>query len=84
MVLPVHTDEYLAARKPLLDKWDEARKPYWDRYAAGEITHDEYCDLIEPSLDQYWNEVDPHWIKAGGAKDKRAKYKRPRSALPKR
>lgn len=65
-MMPQHTEEYLKARAPLLQKWDEARKPHWDKYLAGEITHEQYCTLIAPSFKQYSKDLKPHWVEAGG------------------
>lgn len=67
-MLPKQTPEYLAAKAPIKERYDAARAPHWARFCAREITHEEYCRLIHDAWVEYANELEPHWVKAGGCK----------------
>jgi hypothetical protein len=73
MTFPKQTPEYLAAKEALSKVYAEARAPHWKRYCAGEITHSEYCELIDEAYVAYSNDLEPHWVKAGGSKNPKAK-----------
>lgn len=65
--LPTHTEGYLKARAPLLAEFKRSCAPHWERFCRKEISHAEYCELIQPAFAAYSKALDPHWRRAGGA-----------------
>jgi hypothetical protein len=63
--LIVISAEYLRIRADLEKTFAEARAPHWLRFCNKEITHQEYCDLIDEAWIAYANELEPHWLKTG-------------------
>ena len=57
--------EFLEAKARLGKIYDDARAPHWERFCSKEITYDEYCDLIDPHRAQYFNDLNPYWVKTG-------------------
>jgi len=57
--------EYLEAKAKLMQVYDEARAPEWEKYMAGKIDHATYCALIDHAWVAYANALELHWVKTG-------------------
>lgn len=67
---PLRTKEYLAAKRPLLESFFKEVGLFWQQHTNKEISYTEYCNLIQPAWKKYCKELEPHWVNAGGKKDR--------------
>lgn len=73
MTFPKHTPEYVAAKAALQAAYDQARSVPWLMFRMRQLTHAEYCERVDHAYCDYANALEPHWVKAGGSKNQKAR-----------
>jgi len=60
-LFPERTKEWFMARDPFLEAFFKMSREARFRRYAGEITHAEYCVIIEPFWKEYCQKIDGIW-----------------------